>query len=539
MEKRTAIGGFLRAPTQSGARDESAPAAPFDPTVEASIDPTVEARADSPVEPRADAAHVGNAPTLLDALEKRCPKCGRGFPGIAETCGSDGARLVAATRLIGDPFVGAMIRDRYSIEGILGKGGMGTVYEVLHVGLEKRFAMKILRPEIAFDKSTVERFIQEARLAASVKHENLADVSDFGEISSDDVPSVQGRRVPFFVMELLRGETLGELLRDQRRIDGAFAVSVFRQVALGLAAAHEHEIVHRDLKPDNIFLMEETEPLGRPRDKKKTERRVKVLDFGVAKVVSEARKLTKPDVVFGTPAYMSPEQASARPLDGRTDIYSLGVVMYEALTGRVPFIGDDEMGVMTKHQFEAPAPIERMFPDDERLAALSPIVNRCLEKDRDARYASALEVVAALEGHAVARARSPRLALQDTAGTGSQTPPKQRASDRPPKPARTGIGVPLAVFAVGSFVALSFVAYLRHAGPFAERSPAPSAPPPAEEATADGSGLASPQPASTGALASAVAREPTRPALPGRPIVREPPRPPHDAESASKVVPTW
>jgi serine/threonine protein kinase len=327
---------------------------------------------------RRGSARPSNAPTLVDAPEKRCAKCGRSYAMVAEFCTADGTPLVAARRAPNDPFIGATIHDRYAIEGVLGSGGMATVYEAIHTGLHKRFALKILRPDIAFDKVTVERFIQEARIAASLKHQNLVEVSDFGEVSADDVPSVAGRRVPFFVMELLRGDTLRELIRGRGRLDEALATEILRQAASGLAVAHEAGVIHRDLKPENVFVTDASnQPL------------VKVLDFGIAKVAASARKLTRPNVVFGTPVYMSPEQSRGEAVDARTDLFSLGVAMFEAITGEVPVV---EEGVV---------------PDDTELGALAPVVMRCIERDPGARFQSATEIVRALT---LSSAKPPRIA---------------------------------------------------------------------------------------------------------------------------------
>ena len=527
MSKPTERGGFLRAPPVEDEAGEL---------------PTAKIVPPSPAAPPLLASA-----TVLDALEKRCPKCGRGYPRVAEVCAADGEALIDANRVVGDPFVGAMIRERYAIEGILGSGGMGTVYEVIHVGLEKRFAMKILRPDIAYDKTTVERFIQEARVAASLKHPNLADVSDFGEIAPDDVPAVLGKRVPFFVMELLRGETLGDVLRERTRIDATLGLNIMKQIALGLGAAHELGIIHRDLKPENVFLVEGKARSTSARGSgKKPPRAVKLLDFGIAKVVSGTGKLTRPNMVFGTPAYMSPEQAAGEPLDPRTDLYSLGVVMYEALTGQVPFVADLEMSVATKHQFEAPEPIERVAPGDERLAALAPIVMRCLEKDREARFASAGDVVAALDGRTVLARRARRLELRrdETAAVTKDQPRRRGSAEAAPKPEAPtgGWRVPLVVFAVGSFLVVTFVAYLRGAGPFAgreasERRDADESSRATGGTAAPSLGNAAPPPAATPSTAETGRRDPARASKSG--VAVPTPRPAQSTAGTSRVIQTW
>jgi serine/threonine-protein kinase len=311
-----------------------------------------------------------------------CPLCGATYARELETCPIDGEPLLVLSWIHteADALVGCTVHGRYEIESVLGKGGMGTVYQVRHKTLGKRFALKVLRREVAIDADSVQRFIQEAQIAATVKHPYLADVSDCGEITSADVPALGAAHLPFFVMEMLKGQSLGDRLRARGSIDAALAAEILKQCALGLSAAHAAGVVHRDLKPDNIFLSESEGRLV-----------CKILDFGVAKILSKA-KLTKAGTVFGTPCYMAPEQASGGTLDGRTDIYALGVVMYEALSGRVPFSDETHMGVLTKHVFEVPEPIELVVEDPRTLGPLGPIVMRCLEKDPDARYADAMEL---------------------------------------------------------------------------------------------------------------------------------------------------
>ncbi len=316
-----------------------------------------------------------------------CPLCGAVYSPELERCPVDGEKLLVLSWIHteADSLIGVVIQGRYELESVLGRGGMGTVYQARHRALGKRFALKVLRPEVAVDADSVKRFVQEAQIAATVKHDNLADVSDCGEITGDDFPALGSARLPFFVMEMLRGQSLGDRLRDKRTIDAVLASEVLRQCALGLSAAHEAGVIHRDLKPDNIFLSE-------------VEGKVvcKILDFGVAKIISRA-KLTKAGTVFGTPYYMSPEQASGGALDGRTDLYALGVVLYEAMSGRVPFSAETHMGVLTKHVFEVPEPIETAVADPTTLGPLGAIIMCCLEKDPAARYKSANDLALAVE----------------------------------------------------------------------------------------------------------------------------------------------
>jgi eukaryotic-like serine/threonine-protein kinase len=267
---------------------------------------------------------------------------------------------------------------------------MGTVYLARHEVIGRSYAVKVLRREISGDASSVGRFVREAKIAGSLSHPHVAEVIDFGEITSAELPSLGGAKQPFLVMPLLEGRTLAEILDRDGPLDGPRAARLFAQAARGLHAAHGRDVVHRDLKPDNLFVTQEEVAGQPPREV------VKVLDFGVAKLLSGPR-LTKQGTVFGTPYYMSPEQALGQPIDGRTDQYALGVVLYEVLAGRVPFDDDTPMAVMKKHIDATPTPLEEVVPEPEKLGAVGPIVLRCLEKRADARFRDMEELAAALE----------------------------------------------------------------------------------------------------------------------------------------------
>jgi serine/threonine protein kinase len=338
------------------------------------------------------------------ARARRCPTCQQAFSGEARFCPFDGDLLLEAPdwNPSADPLIGQVVEGRYEVASVIGEGGMGTVYEVRHTSLGRRFALKVLRRDIA-DAEHTARFIQEAKAAAAIGHPNIVAVSDFGElmVSSDAAPASGGagptstQPVPYFVMEYLTGISLAALLRADKTLEPARAAQIVLQCASGLAAAHAAGVIHRDLKPDNVFL-------SRTGDREF----VKLLDFGVAKMAGAGR-LTRAGMVFGTPHYMSPEQAAGQNVDHRADIYALGVILYECLTGRVPFEADTYMGVLTKHMFATPEPIDRLVPASSRLGALGPIAMRCLQKDPHDRYASMAEVVAAIE-QALADAAAPK-----------------------------------------------------------------------------------------------------------------------------------
>jgi serine/threonine-protein kinase len=266
-----------------------------------------------------------------------------------------------------DPLLGHLIDARYRVVRILGEGGMGIVYEVRHDKLGRRFALKVLRADLAKDTNLCKRFIREARAAASVDHPAVVRISDFGAL-----PSGQ----PYFVMELLSGQSLTRLMHEQGPLPIERWLGIARQLIDALHAAHCANVVHRDLKPDNIQITSDAS--GRES--------LKVLDFGLARVGGESR-ITKQGFVFGTPHYMSPEQAQGEDVDHRADIYALGVLMYEMSTGQLPFDADSYMGVLTKHIYTPPERPSKVM-GNRSLGALEPLILRCLEKKPHKRFAS-------------------------------------------------------------------------------------------------------------------------------------------------------
>jgi serine/threonine-protein kinase len=380
-----------------------------------------------------------SATTRRPPRARRCPSCQQAFSGEARFCPFDGDALAEAPdwNPSADPLIGQTVDSRYEVVSVIGEGGMGTVYEVRHVTLGRRFALKVLRRDLA-DAEHTARFIQEAKAAAAIGHPNIVAVSDFGEIVVGPAGSAA---VPYFVMEYLTGISLASLLRAEKTLDPARAAEILLQCASGLAAAHAAGVIHRDLKPDNIFLT-------RTGDREF----VKLLDFGVAKMAGAGR-LTRAGMVFGTPHYMSPEQAAGQSVDHRADIYALGVILYECFAGRVPFEADTYMGVLTKHMFATPEPIERVVPDPAKLGALAPIAMRCLAKNPHDRYPSMAEVVAAIEG-AVGDAVTGRRGRSERPGRGRPAD----GSDAPDTPGLRPVVGPVGI-GLGA-VALALVALL-------------------------------------------------------------------------------
>jgi serine/threonine-protein kinase len=269
-----------------------------------------------------------------------------------------------------DPLIGLVLSDRYRIVRKLGEGGMGAVYQAEHALIEKRLALKVLFPELTRRTDLVARFLQEAKAASRIGHENVVDISDFGQ-------SPEG--LVYVAMEYLDGHDLGYLLKAKGPQAWTRARPILMQIAKALRAAHEHGIIHRDLKPENVFLIQRE---GRPDF-------VKVLDFGIAKSVNQdgdAPRLTQAGMIFGTPEYMSPEHAQGQTPDHRVDVYALGCLMYHLLTGDVPFRAENFMGILTKHMLEPVVPPRQRNPKMAIPADVEAVCLRALEKDRDKRW---------------------------------------------------------------------------------------------------------------------------------------------------------
>jgi serine/threonine protein kinase len=317
----------------------------------------------------------------------RCQKCDYNNPPDTRFCGGCGTRLspsTPASASAGQPTqsltqtlqtgiqelqVGSVFAGRYLILESLGRGGMGRVYRVLDKKLDVEVALKLLRPEVAADPGIIERFKNELKLARAISHPHVCRMYDLSED--------QGTH--FITMEYVPGEDLKTTVRRVGPLGLPKALALAKQIAEGLAAAHKLDIVHRDLKPQNIMLDRGGQ--------------VRIMDFGISRSL-RAKGMTADGMMVGTPEYISPEQAEGKKIDARTDIYAFGVILFEMVTGQVPFEGDTTLSIILKHKLEPPPDPKKLNPGLPR--ELGYLILKCLEKNRDRRYASAQDLLAGL-----------------------------------------------------------------------------------------------------------------------------------------------
>jgi eukaryotic-like serine/threonine-protein kinase len=335
---------------------------------------------------------------------KTCPQCGRIYEGPVEACTEDRMPLIDDAAAALDPLLGRLLADRYRLVQKIGQGGMGSIYKALQTKMERICAIKLLTALSHDNEAALARFNREAKMASRIDNRHAITIYDYGEAEGG---------VPYLAMEFVDGKPLSTVLAEEGYLPVERVVAIINQIAEALTAAHSLGIVHRDLKPDNVMITHKGD----------TADYVKVLDFGIAKTVIEDsnEKLTMDGFVLGTPVYMSPEQLSGEKLDARSDIYSLAIIAYEMLSGRLPFEGENPQAIMIKRITVDPIQLRMVAPE------VSDSVNRVvmdgLARHRESRTPSA---------DAFARA------LSDAHLTGTQPlAPRPTAGAQPPVPATT------------------------------------------------------------------------------------------------------
>ncbi len=307
-------------------------------------------------------------------LKKVCVTCKKEYPYETETCPDDGGIVVLPQR---DALIGKVFADKYEIIDILGEGGMSVVYKARHRYMDRVVAVKLLLEHLVNDTTARTRFEHESKAASSLSHQNIVTVHDFGMTKKGQA---------YFVMDCLEGETLAEILEKRTRLPLAEAVAIFKQTCDGLEHAHKKGVVHRDLKPSNLVLIKQDDGSTL----------VKIVDFGIAKLLpvdgKPRQNITVTGEIFGSPLYMSPEQCNGKSMDQRSDIYSLGCLMYETLAGVPPHMGDSFVNTVVKHINDPPPPFSVTAPDANIPPQVEACIGKCLNKNPDERYQTSGEV---------------------------------------------------------------------------------------------------------------------------------------------------
>ncbi len=341
-------------------------------------------------------------------LMKYCPKCKTEYTDDQAICPKDAQTLISRHQQSekSDPLIGLTIAEKYRIDHLIGKGGMGVVYEGMHLMLDRPVAIKVLHKNMNMDEKAAARFIREAKAAAKIEHPNAVTIHDFGVLADGSA---------YLVMEFIKGDSLRHYLMVHGKVDLERAVDWISQVCAVLEVAHKHGIIHRDLKPENVMLKQS--PDGSVI--------VKVVDFGLAKLTSSLEgggHLTQTGEVMGTPHYMAPEYYEGENIDNRADIYAIGIIFYEMLTGITPFSGTMQ-SIIGGHLFKDPRPLFEAVPGvDQRI---NDVVLKALKKKREERTASAAEFAQSLK-----QACQAVVSKQSVA----QMPPPPVVSQPPPPP---------------------------------------------------------------------------------------------------------
>jgi eukaryotic-like serine/threonine-protein kinase len=351
----------------------------------------------------------------LKAIKKKCPKCQKEYPGYAKFCGVDAADLYAVSvpesdmkpaekavdknepikkdaEIRADQLPGLITGDRvtrslsgttldnkYVLESVLAEGGMAILYRAHHKQMDREVCIKVIHGALAANPSAIERFQRECLLAAKLNHPNIVYVFDVGFIRENE---------PYLVMELIKGESLAQKVARQGRASFSVASKIMTQICLGLEEAHNVGIIHRDLKTDNILLQNNFQ---RPDW-------VKIVDFGISHLSQHSKRLTRAGKVLGTPEYMAPEQFRDKPLDTRLDIYALGVLLFEVLTGKPPYESESPEVLMMKHLMEEPPPLMDIRKDSPAVESFDAVIRKAMKKEPNDRYQTAAELRIAVEG---------------------------------------------------------------------------------------------------------------------------------------------
>ncbi|MCE9601284.1 MAG: protein kinase [Gemmatimonadetes bacterium] len=360
--------------------------------------------------------------------QKICPTCGTEYPLSERFCPRDGTALRSAN--VQADLLGSVIADRYHILKKLGEGGMGTVYLAEHVKMGRKSALKVMNPGMNTDPDAIARFNREASNASRLSHPNICGIYDFGETPDGMI---------YLAMEFIEGSSLTSLIEKAGQLAPPRAASIVHQTADALQVAHDAGIVHRDLKPDNIMV-------ARNRDGTDL---VKVVDFGIAKASSsDAQKVTKTGMVVGTPEYMSPEQLAGDKLDGRSDLYSLGLVAFNCLTGMLPFAAETAQEAMIMRLTDRPRSLADVRPDVSWPAALQATLDKALARDVEERYKSAAqfgrEFAAAIADMPMTQAVEAGTMVMNAAAAGKETVPPTRMNPARQSEKTTPMQVPVA-----------------------------------------------------------------------------------------------
>jgi serine/threonine protein kinase len=346
---------------------------------------------------------------------RHCPVCQRSYDEEARFCPHDGTRLEAPL----DPIIGKVLQGQFEVREVCGRGSMGTVYRAWQGSMDREVAIKLLRRDLMRDPRVIKRFHREAKASARLSHPSIITVYMVGDTEDG---------VPFIAMEYVKGRSLDRALTEDGILPPARAIHIAKQITSALAEAHGQGIVHRDLKPENIYLAEASH----------TPDFVKILDFGIAKILhaQDESMLTQTGAIFGTPFYLSPEQASGGDIDHRCDLYALGVILFRMVTGRLPFFSDSGMAVLIQHLKEEPPRPTQFVPTLP--APLEHLILKALAKLPEERFQSASAMGEALAGIASYLDPLRSVGTAPAAGILSTTladAPALEASTRIPRPA--------------------------------------------------------------------------------------------------------